>query len=152
MIEFENTIRINRPIAEVFAFLSDLENLPKWNYYVLEVTKRSDGPIAVGTTYHQVRKTDEQDLRITELEANHKVTVQTVLPSSPSLEMRFRLDAEGDTTLIRDAWKLETGVPALFDRLGTRRIQSAAAENLTKLKELLEVGRVVLQDGRQARC
>jgi carbon monoxide dehydrogenase subunit G len=150
MLEFENSIRINRPIAEVFAFLVDLENLPKWNYYVLEVTKRSDGPIRIGTTYRQVRKTDEQDLRITELEPNHTLTVQTVLPSSPSLEMRFRLDAEADTTLIRDAWKLDTGVPALFERLGARRIQSAAAENLSKLKELLEVGRVVLQDGRQA--
>lgn len=47
-------------------------------------------------------------------------------------------------------WKLEQGVPALFERLGARQIQSAAAENLSKLKELLEVGRVVLQDGRQA--
>jgi uncharacterized membrane protein len=150
MLEFENSIRINRPIAEVFAFLVDLENLPKWNYYVLEVTKRSDGPIRIGTTYRQVRKTDEQDLRITELEPNHTLTVQTVPSSSPSLEMRFRLDAEADTTLIRDAWKLDTGVPALFERLGARRIQSAAAENLSKLKELLEVGRVVLQDGRQA--
>ncbi len=44
MLEFENTIRIDRPIAEVFAFLSDLENIPKWNYYVLEVTKLSNGP------------------------------------------------------------------------------------------------------------
>jgi carbon monoxide dehydrogenase subunit G len=150
MLEFENTIRINRPLAEVFAFLVDLENLPKWNYYVLEVTKRSGGPIRIGTTYRQVRKTDEQDLRITELEPNHTLTVQTVPPASPSLEMRFTLAAEDDTTLIRDAWKLNTGVPALFERLGARRIQSAAAENLSKLKELLEVGRVVLQDGRQA--
>ena len=71
MLEFETTIRINRPLGEVFAFLLDLENLPKWNYYVLEVTSRSDGPIQIGTTYHQGRKTDEQDLGITELEANH---------------------------------------------------------------------------------
>ena len=150
MFEFENTIRINRPLAEVFAFLLDLENLSKWNYYVLQVRKRSDGPIRIGTIYHQVRKTDEQELRITELEPNHTLTVQTVPPSSPSLEMRFTLDAEADTTLIRDAWKLETGAPGLFERLGARRIQSAVAENLTKLKELLEVGRVVLQDGREA--
>ena len=150
MLEFETTIRINRPIAEVFAFLVDLENLPKWNYYVVEVTKRSDGPIQIGTTYHQVRKTDEQDLRISELEPNHTLTVQTVPPWSPKLGMRFTLDAEGDTTVIRDAWKLDTGVPALFEQLGARRIKSAVAENLTKLKELLELGRVVLQDGRQA--
>ena len=44
MIEFETMIRINRPIAEVFAFLSDFENIPKWNYYVLEVRKLSRGP------------------------------------------------------------------------------------------------------------
>jgi len=29
MLEFENTIRIDRPIDEVFAFLSDFENIPK---------------------------------------------------------------------------------------------------------------------------
>ena len=59
MLEFENTIRVDRPIVEVFAFLSDLENIPKWNYYVVEVRKLSDGPIGIGTRYHQVRKTDE---------------------------------------------------------------------------------------------
>src|SRR6266508_3069795 len=109
MLEFENTIRINRPLAEVFAFLVDLENLPKWNYYVLEVRKRSSGPIRIGTTYHQVRKTDEQDLRITELEPNHTVAVQTVPPSSPALAMRFTLSEEGGTTRLSDVWQLDTG-------------------------------------------
>ena len=37
MLEFENTVYIDRPVDEVFAFLSDFENIPKWNYYVLEV-------------------------------------------------------------------------------------------------------------------
>ncbi len=60
MLEFENTIRIDRPIGEVFAFLSDLENVPKWNYYVVEVTKLSNGPIGIGTIYHQVRKRETQ--------------------------------------------------------------------------------------------
>ena len=60
MLEFENTVYIDRPIGEVFSFLSDFENIPKWNYYVLEVRQRSESPIGIGTTYHQVRKTDEQ--------------------------------------------------------------------------------------------
>jgi carbon monoxide dehydrogenase subunit G len=150
MIEFENTIRINRPIAEVFAFLSDLENISKWNYYVVEVTKLSKGPIGIGTIYHQVRKTDEQDIRITEFEHNHKILVKTLPPSSPSIEMRFTLSEEGNTTRIRDDWKLDSGLPAPLERLGTGRIKSAVAENLTKLKELLEMGQVILQDGRLA--
>jgi uncharacterized membrane protein len=149
MPEFENTIRIERPVDEVFAFLSNFENIPKWNYYVLEVRQLSENPIGVGTTYHQIRKTDEQDFRIIEFEPNHTVAVKTLPQSSPDLEMRFTLYEEGGTTRIRDEWKLDTGTPAILERLVRRRVKSAVAENLAKLKELLDEGRVVLQDGRQ---
>ena len=146
MPEFENTIRIERPVEEVFAFLSDFENIPKWNYYVLEVRQLSENPIGVGTTYHQIRKTDEQDFRIIEFEPNHTVAVKTLPQSSPDLEMRFTLYEEGGTTRIRDEWKLDTGSPTILERLVRRRVKSAVAENLAKLKELLEEGRVVLQE------
>ena len=149
MLEFENTIPIYRLIDEVFAFLSDFENIPKWNYYVLEVRQLSEGPTGIGTTYHQVRKSDEQDFRIIEFEPNHSVAVKTLPQSSPSFERRFTLYEEGDTTRIRDQWKLDTGRPALLERLARGRVKSAVAENLAKLKELLEEGRVILHDGRQ---
>jgi carbon monoxide dehydrogenase subunit G len=149
MLEFENTIRIGRRIDEVFAFLSDFENIPKWNYYVLEVRQLSESPRGTGTTYHQVRKTDQQDFRIIEFEPDHTVTVKTLPQSSPSFERRFTLYEEGDTTRVRDEWKLDTGRPAVLERLARGRIKSAVAENLAKLKELLEEGRVVLQDGSQ---
>lgn len=150
MLEFENTIHIDCPIDEVFAFLSNFQNIPKWNYYVLEVRQLSEGPTGIGTTYHQVRKTDEQNFRITEFEANRTVAVKTLPQSSPTFERQFVLYEEGHTTRIRDEWKLDTGTPAVLERLTGRRIQSAVAENLAKLKELLEEGQVVLQDGRQA--
>jgi uncharacterized membrane protein len=149
VLEFENTIAIDRPIDEVFAFLSDFENIPKWNYYVLEVRRLSESPIGIGTTYHQVRMTDEQDFRIIGFEPNHRVAVKTLPQSSPSFERRFTLYEEGDTTRIRDQWKLDTGRPALLERLARGRVKSAVSENLSKLKELLQEGRVVLQDGRQ---
>jgi uncharacterized membrane protein len=149
MLEFENTIYIDRPVDEVFAFLSDFENIPKWNYYVLEVRQLSESPIGVGTTYHQVRKTDEQDFRIIEFAPDHMVAVKTLPQSSPGLEMRFTLYEEGNTTRIRDEWKLDTGRPAILERLAGGRVKSAVAENLAKFKELLQEGRAVLQDGRQ---
>jgi uncharacterized membrane protein len=149
VLEFENTIAIERPIDEVFAFLSDFENIPKWNYYVLEVRQLSESPIGIGTTYHQLRKTDQQDFRIIEFEANNTVALKTVPQSSPSFERRFTLYEEGDTTRIRDQWKLDTGMPALLERLARGRVKSAVSENLSKLKELLQEGRVVLQDGRE---
>jgi len=138
MLEFENTIRIDRPVDDVFAFLANFENIPKWNYYVLEVRQLSESPIGVGTTYHQVRKSDEQDLQIIEFEPDRTVAVKTLPQSSPSFERKFTLYEDGDTTRIRDEWKLDTGRPALLERLARGRVKSAVAENLVKLKELLE--------------
>ena len=39
MATFENTVMIARPIKDVFAFLSDVENIPKWNYAIVETRK-----------------------------------------------------------------------------------------------------------------
>ncbi len=52
---FENVVMISRPIEDVFRFLSDFENIPKWNYAIVETRKVSEGPVGVGTIYQQVR-------------------------------------------------------------------------------------------------
>jgi hypothetical protein len=75
--------------------------------------------------------------------------VKTLPQSSPSFERKFTLYEEGDTTRLKDAWKLDTARPVILERLAGGRVKSAVAENLAKLKELLEEGRVVLQDGRR---
>jgi hypothetical protein len=55
MATSENTVLMGRPIEEVFAFLSDFENVPRWNYAIVETRKVSQGPVGVGTIYQQVR-------------------------------------------------------------------------------------------------
>jgi len=40
MATFENTVTIQRPVEDVFAFLADFEYVPTWNYAILETTKR----------------------------------------------------------------------------------------------------------------
>jgi hypothetical protein len=129
--------------------LSRFENLPKWNHFVVDVTQITPGPVGVGTTYHQVRKTDEQEFSITQFEPDLEIAIKTLPGSSPHLEMQFTLQADGSETLIRDHWRLETGKPSLIEKLGAGQVKSAVAQNLMKLKELLEAGRVTLQDGRR---
>jgi hypothetical protein len=114
------------------------------------IRQLSGGAIGKGTTYHQVRKTDEQVFRITEYEPNHKVAIKTLPQSSPDLEMRFTLLDESGKTRIVDNWRLDLGKPAFLERLAAAKVKSAVAENLEKLKQVLEEGRVTLQDGRQA--
>src|SRR5215213_5860807 len=48
---FEASAVIDRPIEEVFAFLADGENDPKFSPRVLEIRKTTDGPPGVGTVY-----------------------------------------------------------------------------------------------------
>lgn len=48
---FEATVVVDRPIEEVFAFLADGENDPKFSPRVLEIAKTTDGPPGVGTVY-----------------------------------------------------------------------------------------------------
>jgi uncharacterized membrane protein len=148
VLEFEIAVKIERPIYVVFAFLSDFENIPKWNYFVREVTKTSEGAVDVGTTYHQIRKTDEQDFRVTDFQPNRLVAVKTLPHQSPQFSRRFTFQAEGDATHIVDEWELDTGKPALVERLAAGQVKSAVVENLSKLKSLLETGSVILQDGR----
>src|SRR3954470_19052237 len=49
--EFEGSAVIDRPIEEVFAFLADGENDPKFSPRVLEIAKTTDGPPGAGTVY-----------------------------------------------------------------------------------------------------
>jgi hypothetical protein len=53
--------------------------------------------------------------------------------------------------VVVDEWKFDTAIPALFARIGATNVKAAVAENLEKLKQLLETGKTILQDGREER-
>ena len=148
MIEFSNAITIQRPPAEVFAFVADFENVPKWNYFVESVRKVDQIPIGIGARFHQIRKTDQQHFEIIEFERPSRVVVKTLEGSLPKFTMDFEFEATGDSTILIDTWQLETGHNPLLEMLGKSKIKSAVADNLSKLKELMETNRAQLQDGK----
>src|SRR5438270_12704194 len=80
MIKVENSVVINRPIREVFAFAGagHIRNHKQWSPALLEIEQTSDGPIAVGTTFHQVRnvngKRTDINSEITEFEREQKLS------------------------------------------------------------------------------
>ena len=49
--QWETTVVIDRPVEEVFAFLADGQNDKKFSPRVLEIVKKTDGPVGVGTIY-----------------------------------------------------------------------------------------------------
>jgi carbon monoxide dehydrogenase subunit G len=74
---FEGTAVIDRPIEEVFAFVADGENDPKFSPRVLEIRKTTDGPSEVGTVYASTVKDagmkTQREFKLTEFEAPTRI-------------------------------------------------------------------------------
>ncbi|MGH3879794.1 MAG: SRPBCC family protein [Actinophytocola sp.] len=75
--QFEATVEIDRPVAEVFAFLADGRNDPKFSPRVQRIEKTGDGPTSVGTVYKSTVKdaglTTRREFRITEFVPDQKI-------------------------------------------------------------------------------
>jgi hypothetical protein len=85
---FENTVMISRPIEDVFAFLSDFENIPKWNYAIVETHKVSEGAVGVGTIYQQVRsvpRRSEERFEVTAYNPPRQLEIRGQLGPFPPL-------------------------------------------------------------------
>jgi len=69
---FEATAHIDRPIEEVFAFVADGENDPKFSPRVQEISKTTEGPPGVGTIYASTVKdagmTTKREFELTEFD------------------------------------------------------------------------------------
>jgi uncharacterized membrane protein len=50
MVRVEESVIINRPVEEVFAYTTDISRFPEWSVLVQESEKVSDGPVGLGTT------------------------------------------------------------------------------------------------------
>src|SRR6266849_562916 len=116
-MQFTNSVVIDRPVSEVFAFISNFENMRKWNYFVVDATNESAAGLGIGTTYRQRRKSDEQRYTVTEFEPDLRVAVRTLSPA-PDLKMRFTFELYGRGTRLTDEWVLETGLPRWLQGLG----------------------------------
>src|SRR6185503_2743381 len=96
----EETIVIDRPLGEVFAFVTDQRNTPQWQAGLLEVQRLTDGPSGVGTRHALVRsflgRRMEATNEYTAFEADRLVTFKTI--SGPPLEASYFFEPAGDGT------------------------------------------------------
>jgi len=75
--EFTGSAVIDRPIDDVFAFLADGTNDPKFSPRVQQIQKTTDGPIGVGTVFESKVKdagmTTSRRFELTAFEAPTKI-------------------------------------------------------------------------------
>ena len=140
-MEFTNSITIERTPHDVFAFVSNLENVPKWNYAIVETRKESEGPVTVGTMYRQVRSLpsrSEETLQVTEFEPDRRFAFEGGLgPLEGTLT--YELEEVGESTRLTNRADLQArGIAKLAAPIASGRVRGAVAENLDALKQLLE--------------
>jgi carbon monoxide dehydrogenase subunit G len=140
-MEFSNTITIERSPHDVFVFVSNMENVPKWNYAIVETRMISDGPVLVGTTYRQIRSLpsrSEETLQVIELDPDRRFAVHGGLgPFEGTLTYEF--EEIGGSTQLTNRVDLEArGIMKLAAPIVSGRVREAVAANLETLKHLLE--------------
>ena len=142
MIETTQAITIDRPVEEVFAYVTDTSNDPAWHTDILEARKTSAGPIGIGTTWHlrfkPVMGVSEGDTEVVAFEPNRKTVQQGVVgPMQPTLTYLFE-PAGGGTRFTRRVAIRVSGMMRLMEPLMKLMTPRGNARFLANLKKVLE--------------
>jgi uncharacterized membrane protein len=144
MVRVEDSIIVNRPIEEVFAYVTDIERFPEWTSFVRRAEKTSDGPVGLATTL----RTDLQFLGrqftseqvITEFVPNRVFAGKSVSGPLPMTITTTVEPAGGGTKVTQSIEGESKGFFGLADpileQVGKRQLHA----QLGTLKDLLESG------------
>jgi hypothetical protein len=141
-MQYEVSTLINRPLAEVFQFVTNVANQPRWQSSSLENTQLTPGPMAAGVTTQHVgkwlgRRYVSKGL-VTEFEPNSRWAYKS-LDGPYQLEMRYRFETEPDgTRLTMVADGEDAGffrLPAPLLRFFAQRVLQGDLDRLRKVME-----------------
>ena len=144
MFTYETTIFINRPQQEVFGFVSNPANNPKWQSNLISAELTSEGPMGIGSTISSVGRFLGR-----EIEATAEVTVWDPpnqfafkLPKGPyPVEGTNIVESKENGTQVTQRG---TGEPGGFFKLAEglvgKQVQKQIETNLSALKLFLEAG------------
>jgi uncharacterized protein YndB with AHSA1/START domain len=141
-VNFETSVRIQRPIEEVFDYLSDPDNFPHWNSAVRDVRATSASTKAVGSTYSMERELPSgsaaNELEIMALERPRQFAIRTTSGPTP-FHYRYHLRSDnGETIVALDAEVQLEGPAAFVAPLARRAVKRGVDDNFATLKTILE--------------
>jgi uncharacterized protein YndB with AHSA1/START domain len=150
VITFETCVRIKRPIEEVFSYVSDPLNFPRWNSAVAAVRKTSGAENGAASTYSMERQLPSgravNQLEVVASQRPRAFAIRTTAGPTPFL-YRYRFSAEGGETIVRlDAEVDLTGAASLLPPIARRLVKNGVDVNLATLKRILETARVSKRD------
>jgi carbon monoxide dehydrogenase subunit G len=142
MVRIEGEIVINRPAEEVFDFVADERNEPRYNARMRRVEKISEGPIGLGTRYRaefvSMGRTIKMDIEFTGYERPGLLASSTRM-SSMDTQGALTFDPVPGGTRMRWSWEVEPrGVLKLVGPVVAWMGRRQELRIWTSLKGLLE--------------
>ena len=142
MAHAEESITISRPAGEVYNFVLDGTNNPRWRPTVVDIQKVPGKPAGVGAVYKQGLKGPggrriDGDYEIVEARPNELIAFQVIAgPARPTGTYRF--ESIGNATRLTFTLHFEPkGLARLMDPMITSTMRSEVA-TLSNLKAYLE--------------
>ena len=137
-------ITIARPIEEVFAFVSDARNRPRWDESVDSEELTSPEPVGVRSTVRTRMRSMGRDYELGWEIVEHDPPARQRIESTSgpfSTTLLYDLSEDGDGTLVRfSVTGRPTGALRLMQPLIARNTQRNLDQAFPRLKELLEGG------------
>lgn len=144
MINLDFGVLIDRPMKDVFNFVSNPNNMSKWNSAVVSLEQVSSGAVGVGSKFKTVGemmgRRIEGEMQITAYEPDTKCGFQVNAgPMQVNLTLSFKTVGTG-TKVSLNAQGNPGGIFKLAEGMMTGQIKSMMEGNLARLKDALEKG------------
>lgn len=141
MIRIEASVTVNRPLEEVFRFMTDNQNALQWQSGLLEARVTND-VVGIGKTWVDVVQVLGRRIEIvselTEFEPLSAVGFKSTSGPIP-LEGRYAFEPDGEGTKVTFTLQGEAGgFFKLAEPIVARSTQRQWETNLANLKDLLE--------------
>lgn len=142
MLKHMASITIDRPADQVFAFIADLENLPKWQSGVTESKVLSTGTIRVGTQFREavkvVGRSAEILCEIIEYVPGNRISFKA---ASPAIQYEGRYSFEPirtGTRLTFSGWTRLGGFWRLVEPFFGGEVKKELEGEMQRIKSLVE--------------
>jgi uncharacterized membrane protein len=143
MAAIEETVIIKKPVDPVFDYVTNFDNLPKWEMNMLESVKTSEKSKGIGTTYKGVTKAMGMKMdwtsKVTDFEENTRVD-QTINSGSTVIYEKLLFDEtdDGNTefNVIQDYHC--GGLLKLIALIVRYSMKQQMKKNLANLKQIME--------------
>ena len=144
MVRFELSVDIDRPVHEVWEYLTDPERVPEWQASAESSHQVSDGPMRVGTRLRDERRfmgrRASSEVEVTEYEPERLFTLHG-LSGPVRFTVRHRLsEGNGRTRLDVEADADPGGIGRLMRPMIERAAAHERRADFQRLKRRLEAG------------